>query len=64
MRAIKEEQPGPTEYRDYAGAHRQFGRLLDAAYDRKRAHSALGCPAPAELEYRRWRADRSGRPAP
>jgi hypothetical protein len=42
MRTIKEEQVGRTEYRDYADARRQLGRVLDAVYNRKRIHSALG----------------------
>jgi hypothetical protein len=41
MRTIQEEV-ALTEYRDYADARRQLGRFLDAVYNRKRFHSALG----------------------
>jgi hypothetical protein len=43
MRTI-EEEVGLTEYRDDADARRQLGRFLDAVYNRKRIHSALGYP--------------------
>lgn len=49
-----------TEYRDYADARRPLGRFLDAVYNRKRIHSALGYLTPAEFE-RQWRADRERR---
>ncbi len=50
---------GLAEYRDYADARRQLGRFLDAVYNRKRIHSALGSLTPAEFE-QQWRADRRG----
>jgi transposase InsO family protein len=59
MRTIKEEEVGLTEYRDYADARRQLGRLLDAVYNRKRIHSALGYLTPVEFE-QQWRTDRKG----
>jgi putative transposase len=59
MRTIKEEEVALTEYRDYADARRQLGRFLDAVYNRKRIHSALGYLTPAEFE-QQWRAERSG----
>ena len=60
MRTIKEEV-ALTEYRDFADARRQLGRFLDAVYNRKRIHSALGYLTPAEFE-QQWLADRSGLP--
>jgi transposase InsO family protein len=62
MRTIKEEAVALTEYRDYPDARRQMGRFLDAVYNRKRIHSALGYLTPAEYE-QPWRADRRGPPA-
>ena len=59
MRTIKEEEVALTEYRDYPDARRQLGRFLDAVYNRKRIHSALGYLTPAEYE-QQWRADRRG----
>jgi transposase InsO family protein len=61
MRTIKEEEVALTEYRDYADARRQLGRFLDAVYNRKRIHSALGYLTPAEFE-QQLRADRRGPP--
>ena len=61
MRTIKEEEVALTEYRDYPDARRQLGRFLDAVYNRKRIHSALGYLTPAEFE-QQWRADRRGPP--
>ncbi len=62
VRTIKEEEVALAEYRDYADARRQLGRFLDAVYNRKRIHSALGYLTPAEFE-QQWRADRRGSPA-
>lgn len=59
MRTIKEEEVALTEYRDYADARRQLGRFLDAVYNRKRIHSALGYLTPVEFE-QQWRAQGSG----
>lgn len=50
MRTIKEEEVALTEYRDFADAYAQIGRFLDAVYQRKRIHSALGYRTPAEFE--------------
>ena len=55
MRTIKEEEVDLSEYQDYADAYRQLGRFLDAVYNHKRIHSALGCVTPAEFE-EQWRA--------
>jgi putative transposase len=59
MRTIKEEEVALTEYHDYADARRQLGRFLDAVYNRKRSHSALGYLTPVEFEHQ-WRAQGSG----
>lgn len=61
MRTIKEEEVALTEYADFADARRQLGRFLDAVYNRKRIHSALGYLTPAEFE-QQWRAERTGTP--
>lgn len=55
MRTIKEECVSLTEFVDYADALTQLGRFLDAVYQHKRIHSALGYLTPAEFESR-WRA--------
>ena len=54
MRTIKEEEVDLSEYLDYADALRQLGRFLDAVYNHKRIHSALGYLTPAEFE-QQWR---------
>jgi putative transposase len=59
MRTIKEEEVALTEYHDYADARRQLGRFLDAVYNRKRIHSALGYLTPVEFEHQ-WRAHGCG----
>lgn len=58
MRTIKEEEVDLSEYRDYADARRQLGRFLDAVYNRKRIHSALGYLTPAEFE-QQWRDEQA-----
>jgi putative transposase len=59
MRTIKEEEVELSEYLDYADAYRQLGRFLDAVYNVKRIHSALGYLTPAEFE-QQWRAAQAG----
>ena len=59
MRTIKEEEVELSEYRDYDDAYRQLGRFLDAVYNVKRIHSALGYLTPAEFE-QQWRAAQAG----
>jgi putative transposase len=54
MRTIKEEAVELSEYRDFADAQAQLGSFLDAVYNVKRIHSALGYLTPAEFEAR-WR---------
>ena len=53
---IKQEEVYLTEYRDFADALRQLGHFIDAVYNRKRIHSALGYLTPAEFEAQ-WRAE-------
>ena len=59
MRTIKEEEVALTEYVDFADAYRQIGRFLEAVYNRKRIHSALGYLTPAEFEHH-WQRERAG----
>jgi len=59
MRTIKEEEVSLTEYLDFADAYRQLGRFLEAVYNRKRIHSALGYLTPAEFE-EQWQRERAG----
>ena len=59
MRTIKEEEVDLSEYLDYADAYRQLGRFLDAVYNKKRIHSALGYLTPAEFE-QQWRSEQPG----
>jgi transposase InsO family protein len=54
MRTIKEEAVELSEYRDFADAQAQLGAFLDAVYNVKRIHSALGYLTPVEFEAR-WR---------
>jgi transposase InsO family protein len=58
MRTIKEEEVDLSEYRDFADARRQLGRFLDAVYNEKRIHSALGYLTPAEFE-QQWRSEQT-----
>jgi transposase InsO family protein len=55
MRTIKEEEVDLSEYHDFADAQRQIGRFLDAVYNVKRIHSALGYLTPVEFE-EQWRS--------
>lgn len=57
IRTIKEEEVYLSDYHDFTDAHRQLGRFLDAVYNCKRIHSALGYLTPLEF------ADGWARPA-
>jgi transposase InsO family protein len=59
MRTIKEEEVALTEYIDFNDALRQIGRFLEAVYNRKRIHSALGYLTPAEFE-EQWQRPQTG----
>jgi putative transposase len=52
MRTIKEEEVELSEYQDFADAYRRLGRFLEAVYNVKRIHSALGYLTPREFEAR------------
>jgi putative transposase len=58
VRTIKEEEVDLSDYGDLADARRQIGRFIDAVYNDKRIHSALGYLTPMEFEDL-WRAQRS-----
>jgi putative transposase len=57
MRTIKEEEVDLSEYQDYADAYRQLGHFIDAVYNHKRIHSALGYLTPTEFE-EQWQDER------
>jgi len=59
MRTIKEEEVELTEYQDFGDALQQLGRFLDAVYNVKRIHSALGYLTPVEFE-QRWQRAQAG----
>jgi putative transposase len=50
MRTLKEEEVALSDYQSYAEALQQIGKFIDAVYNRKRIHSALGDLSPAEFE--------------
>jgi putative transposase len=61
MRTIKEEAVELSDYRDYDDAYAQLGPFLDAVYNVKRIHSALGYLTPREFE-EHWRQTHAGSP--
>jgi putative transposase len=54
MRTIKEEEVDLSEYQDFSEAQQQIGYFIEAVYNQKRIHSALGYLTPAEFELA-WR---------
>jgi len=59
VRTIKEEEVDLSDYRDFADARGQIGHFIDAVYNIKRIHSALGYLTPQEFE-EQWRQARAG----
>jgi putative transposase len=58
MRTLKEEEVYLSEYETFEKALAQIGQFIDAVYNRKRIHSALGDFSPAQFEAH-WRAQHS-----
>lgn len=50
IRTLKEEEVYVTEYDDYPDARKQIGHFIDAVYNLKRIHSALGYLSPKAFE--------------
>ena len=57
IRTIKEEQVYLNDYRDLREAQENLGYFIEAVYQTKRIHSALGYLTPSEFEAQ-WRAQR------
>ena len=58
MRTIKLDL---SDYQNFAEAKSQIGHFIDAVYNQKRIHSALGYFTPKEFE-ERWKEERQRRP--
>lgn len=50
MRTLKQEEVYLQEYEGYADSERAIGEFIEAVYNRKRLHSALGYRPPVEFE--------------
>jgi putative transposase len=50
MKTLKYEEVYRTEYRDMAEVYAGIGEFIEAIYNGKRLHSALGYVPPAEFE--------------
>ena len=50
IRTIKEEEVYLSDYQDYPDAYQQIGQFIEAVYQHKRIHSALGYLTPDEFE--------------
>ena len=57
IRSIKEEEVYLNDYRDLREAQENLGYFIEAVYQTKRIHSALGYLTPSEFEAQ-WRAQR------
>jgi putative transposase len=57
IRTIKEEEVYLNDYRDLREAQENLGYFIEAVYQTKRIHSALGYLTPSEFEAQ-WRAQR------
>ena len=57
MRTLKEEEVDLNDYQDLREAYENLGYFIEAVYETKRIHSALGYLTPAEFEAQ-WRAQR------
>lgn len=51
MRTLKEEEVYLEEYEDFAHSEEGIGQFIEAVYNRKRLHSALGYRPPVEFEH-------------
>jgi putative transposase len=50
IRTVKEEEVDLQDYRNFAEAERGIDRFIEAVYNRRRLHSALGYRPPSEFE--------------
>jgi len=50
MRTIKEEEVDLSEYLDFEDARAQIGHFIEAVYNQKRIHAAIGYLTPVEFE--------------
>ncbi len=50
MRTLKHEEVYLQDYQTFQGAKQAIGRFIEAVYNEKRLHSALGYRPPSEFE--------------
>lgn len=63
MKTLKYEEVYRSEYRDLEDARRQIRHFIEAVYNRKRLHSALGYRSPVEFERFRLESELTNRQA-
>lgn len=63
MKTLKYEEVYRSEYRDLEDARRQIRHFIEAVYNRKRLHSALGYRSPVEFERLRLESEVTNRQA-